>query len=174
MSYRACLGSITVNVISGTCSFWSICLVFLDNYLSVRRIGPADPGLSLTKARWCIVCGWVLVTIYSVVGMFFQAPPENIATNCSTSLLTDGSLLSLGVFILAVIVVTMFFMLMTLYTIKKRSDTLFQEGTHTQNVRRQQNLKMRSRVVRLFAIIAIGVIISWCPFCHCFVCISIM
>ena len=36
MSYEACLGITTVAIISGLCSCWGICLVFLDNYLSVK------------------------------------------------------------------------------------------------------------------------------------------
>ena len=165
-SYQACLGSMTIIIISGLCSCWSICLVFLDNYLSVRRKGPAEPGLSLLKARWCIVCGWVLSIIYGVMHMqySFSDAPKNITTHCRPDLLfTNRSLLSHGVSTLVLSSVTMFFMLLTLYTIKKRSDALFQEGSHAQNVRRQQNLKMRSRVVRLFSIIAVGFIISWCP-----------
>ena len=156
----------TIIMISGLCSCWSICLVFLDNYLSVRRKGPAEPGLSLIKARWCIVCGWVLAIIYGMMHMMysFSDAPKLMTTHCRPGLLlTNRSMLSHGIFALIVSGVTMFFMLLTLYTIKKRSDALFQEGSHAQNVRRQQNLKMRSRVVRLFSIIAVGFIISWCP-----------
>ena len=58
---------------------------------------------------------------------------------------------------------TMFLMSVTLYTIKKRIGLLFKEGTHMQNVLRQRNLKMRSRIIHLFVIIAVGFIVSWCP-----------
>ena len=164
-SYQACLGSSMAGMVSGLCSCWSVCLIFLDNYLSVRRKGPAEPGFSLPKARWCIVCGWLVTIIYIVYVVYYLPDaPKSITTICRPGLLfTDKSLLSVGVLILVVTAVTMFFMLLTLYTIKKRSDTLFQEGSHVQNVQRQQNLKMRSRVVRLFTVIAIGFIISWCP-----------
>ena len=165
MSNQACLGITTVGMISGLCSCWGVCLVFLDNYLSVRRQGPAEPGFSFSKAQWCLVSGWVLTTIYIVV-FFLLDTPKNITTaNCSVGgpLFTDRSMFSFGIFVLLVSVITMSFMFITLYTIRKRSDALFQEGSRAQNVRRQQNLKMRSRVVRLFAIIAVGFIISWCP-----------
>ena len=160
MSYGVCLGSTMVGIISSRCSCWSVCLVFLDNYLSVRKKGPAEPGLSLPKARWCIICGWGLITIYSAYMMnFLQDAPKNITTHCIPTLLfTERSLFFAGIVVLVLTAVTIFFMFLTLHTIKMRSDTLFREGTHAQNIQRQHNLKMRSRVVRLFVIIAVGFI----------------
>ena len=166
MSYPACLGITTIAVISGLCSCWGIFLVFLDNYLSVQRLGPAaaDKGLTLQKARWCIVSGWMLSVLHSLV-FLLDAPKDLTTTNCSLGgpAYTYSSLLSLGIVLLAISFATVFLMSVTLYTIKKRMDSLFQEGTHIQNVLRQRNLKMRSRIIRLFVIIAVGFIISWCP-----------
>ena len=164
-SYLACLGSTMTAMISVLCGCWSVCLIFLDNYLSVRKKGPAQPGFSLPKARWCIVCGWVLAIIYNVhIVYYLPDAPKRTITICRPGLFfTDKMLLPMAILTLVVSAVTMFFMLLTLYTIKKRSDTLFQEGSHTQNIQRQQNLKMRSRVVRLFGIIAVGLMISYCP-----------
>ena len=164
MNYSACLGITTIAIISGLCSCWGICLVFLDSYLSVRKLSPAETGLSLQKARWCMAGGWMLTAVYSLV--FLLEAPKNITTSqCHMGgpAYTYGSLLSLAVLMLVVSFTAMFLMCLTLYTIKKRTDTLFQEGTHGQNVLRQRNLKRRSKIIRLFAIIAVGFIISWCP-----------
>ena len=164
MDYPICLGLTTIAIISGLYSCWGICLVFLDNYLSVRRTGPAQTGLSLREARWCIISGWMLSVIGSLVYLL-EAPTNITTTECymGDATFTCGSLLYLAVLMLVGSFAPMFFMCVTLYMMKKRMDTLFREGTHVQNVLRQRNLKMRSRIIRVFTTIAVGLIISWCP-----------
>ena len=68
-----------------------------------------------------------------------------------------------AVLVMVVSVVTVVLMILTFVKIKKQTDTLFQEGSHAQNVRRQRNLKRRSRIVCLFSTITVGFIISWDP-----------
>ena len=164
MSFRSCLGIATVGIISSLCSC-CVCLIFVDNYLSVRRQSPAQPGLSLQKARLCVIGGWVFSATFTLVFYLLDAPKNMSTTECrfGSPAFTDTSLLATGIFVLIVSVVTMFFMFATLYTIKKKTNNLFQEGSYAQNVQRERNLKMRSRIVRLFVIIAVGFIISWCP-----------
>ena len=147
---------------SGLCSCWGVTLILLDNYLSVRKESPAQPGLCLKKARWCVISGWVLTAAYCPVFFLLIAPSTVTDTTLNSRAFTNSSL-AFAVFVLVVSVIATVLMILTFVTIKKKTDALFREGSHAQNVQRQRNLKIRSRVVRLFTIAAVGFIISWGP-----------
>ena len=165
MNYPACLAITTIGNITGLSSCWGIFVVLLDNYLSVRLTGQAEAaGLSLPKARWCILSGWTLIGMLLMV-FLLEAPKDITASSCSPGdqAHTHISMLSLAVFGLLLSCATIFLLLLTVYTVTTKMNTLFEEGTHMQNLLRQRNLKIRARIIRLFAIIAVGFIISWCP-----------
>ena len=162
-SCRVCLAiSLWIGMSSGLCSCWGVSLIFLDTYLSARRQSPAHPGLCLQKARWCIISGWVLTAAYCLMFFLLKAPTIVTATTLKSPAFKNTSF-PFAVFMTVVLVVTVVLMILSFVKIKKQTDTLFQEGSHAQNVWRQRNLKRRSRIVCLFSIVTVGFIISWGP-----------
>ena len=116
-SCGACLAiSVWINLTSGLCSCWGVSLIFLDVYLSVRRQSPAQPGLCLQKARWCIVSVWVLTVAYSLVFVVLKTPTTVTETTVKSDAFKNSSLAFAG-FVVFVMVVTAVLMILTFVTI---------------------------------------------------------
>ena len=80
-SYHACVGITCGVIVSGICSCLGICLVFLDKYIAVRALNTTKGGLSLQKARICIVSCWIISILYSLIYLL-NAPKETTTLRC--------------------------------------------------------------------------------------------
>ena len=81
MSYHACVGITCGIIVSGMCSCLGICLVFLDKYIAVRALNTTNGGLSLQKARSCIISSWIMAILYSLIYLL-NAPKETTTLRC--------------------------------------------------------------------------------------------
>jgi hypothetical protein len=168
MPYRACMGFVTAGMMSGLMSCWGIGLVFLENFLSVRHIlKTIREGLSLRNARLCMLCGWLVVAVSNTVYLV-EAPKDLKTSECAIAdrSFTEHAIRFLWVLLVIFSSILMVLMAGTLRTVNKHMNMVFPTPDDPDSIPtmlRQEHLKRRAKITRLFAIIAIGYVVSWGP-----------
>jgi hypothetical protein len=144
----------------------------MDNYLSVRGLSPSKTGLTLKQAQLCVASAWILAVVHMIATMFPTFKSINVDSEydiCTVFHFPNSNtmMLSLGVAFLIMLVVIICFMTLSLRAVNRSTKNLFQtEGANSaQNEFRQRSMKRKAKIAQIFAIIAIGYVVSYMPVC---------
>ena len=160
MTYPACLAITLALVTSGMFSSYGICLVCLENYISIRSLitgSGSGSKMSLRCARIWISAGWAamfIVTIVYLLNLPVFVPSDTCdigGPQFCTPFLIFGWVLSFTLLLSMMILMTL--MLVKIHTMLK---TLFQAEDSAANHFKQRNAQKKSNLARLFAILCFG------------------
>ena len=154
----------SLEMTSSACSGFGICLILVENYLSVRHIdSQGGTHMSLRKARISIVSFWIMLFIIQLVNDFtIKHSDVDISDNSCN--VPELSVLVTQISVIILIFITMLFLMIKMMLIIRKSlNNLFQGESSAADLHKQRSVKKKAKLTTLFSIIALGFIISWAP-----------
>ena len=156
--------AITTTLVFGcsACSGCGICLILVENYLSVRHL--ASPGgihMTLCKARICIVSFWTIVIVVIIVPAYVIPQPDlHLHNSCTARPSFFFTQLIVILFILTTMLLLMTHMMLI---VRRNLRNLFGGDASATDLFKQRSMKKNAKLATLFTVIAAGFIVSWAP-----------
>ena len=166
MTYELCIVLTLLGVSSSMESGFGICLVLVENYLSVRGLSsPAGFSLTVRTAQICILSFWAFMTVLILTYIFTTPGPTSSITGCEIQedFYTHTFYVTLLLYLLLILVVMLILMGQMMLIVHRSLKNLFQgEGAAVDQLK-QRSMQKKAKLSTLFIIIALGFVASWGP-----------
>ena len=166
MTYEACIIVCLFLLSSGACSGLGICLVLVENYMSVRQIN-SQTGMKITlpMAWGFTISFWIIMLSLGIT--YFASLPEfdydDRLCDISSPYFTKKFLIIQVVMTNLILFIMLFLMFQMMLIVKKNLRNLFQEESSAANLMKQRSMQKKSRLARLFMMIIFGFVVNWGP-----------
>ena len=159
-----CILSVSSVMATSACSGFGICLILVENYLSVRHLSlQGGPHMSLRKAQISIVSFWVMIFTLQLVPIYIINQPQVQVSNNACKI-TGPSVIIIQMIMIILTLTTMFSLMIHIMLIVSKSlKNLFQGESSAADLHKQRSMKKKTKLATLFTIIAPGFILSSVP-----------
>ena len=159
-----CFPILILQQVTSACSGFGICLILVENYLSVRHLSSSGgTNMTLCKAQMSIVSFWVMYVILQLVPVYVMSQPEVPVSSSSCKVAGMAMLITEMITIILILTTMVFLMISITLIVRKSLKNLFQGESTAADLLKQRSMKKKAKLATLFTIIAAGFIISWAP-----------